>query len=144
MKIVETRRNHLKPLVQIGKQHWFYENWINTEYMSNTLDKKGFHFTAMLNGKVAGGVMIIEEDYPKYWIYFLAVDKSCQRRGIGTALMKQVEKKLKKKCVIFTDLEKNDVSGLKFYRKSGFIEMGKVREWFEGERKGIIMAKKVR
>lgn len=142
-KIVKITEKHLKDLVSIGKSHWFYEKWLSIRYLKNTLDKRGFHFTAIINGKLVGSIMVVEEDYPKYWIFYFAVGKNYRRKGIGTALLKKIESKLKNGNFLFVDIEKSDKTGINFYSKNKFKVMGKVKNWFEKDRTGIIMAKEI-
>ncbi|GEM_PF-3574845 len=144
VKIIKTRGSHLKRFVELGKKQWPSEKWITLQYMKNTLRMKGLHFTALANGQIVGGIMVEEQDGPRSWIYYFCVADHCRRQGIGTALLKKVELKLKKGTLLFVDLEKNDKTGLRFYKKNGFHNMGAVNNWFEGDRKGIILAKEIR
>ena len=85
MRIVRTAKAHVNDIVRIGKSHWFYEEWITKKYIENTLNNRGFHFTAFVDGKIAGSIMVVEEDIPKFWIFYFIVDKNYRRTGIGTA-----------------------------------------------------------
>ncbi len=53
----------------------------------------GLIFVATLAGSVVGGV-IAGYDGQRGWLYHLAVDATCRRRGIGRALMRAVEREL--------------------------------------------------
>ncbi len=140
--IVATSRSHLSALARIGKTQWPNEKWITPGYLRITLQKEGAHYTALSDGKVVGSIMVVEEDFPKYWIHYFIVDAKLRRQGIGAALLRKVEEKLPRNAFLFVDLEKNDEVGISFYRKNGFKRMGKVKNWFEG-REGIILAKKI-
>lgn len=87
--------------------------------------------------------MVVEEDCPRFSLYFLAVDKGYQRRGIGTELIRKVESRMKKGTYLFLDTSKYEKDAIKFYRKMGFREMGHVKKWFERGTTGIMMAKKM-
>ena len=142
LKIIPTTLSHLQRLARIGREQWPHENWITEAYLKITVAKKGIHYTALLNKAVVGSIMAVEEDYPKFWIHYLVVDKNYRRKGIGTALLKKIESKLAKGAFLLVDLEKNDRTGLAFYKKNGFLIQGKVKNWFEG-REGIIFGKKI-
>lgn len=142
MNIIPTKIPHVKTLAEIGREQWPTENWITEGYLNITLHKKGVHLTAINNQQVVGSIMLVEEDYPKYWIHYLVVEKKYRRQGIGTLLLRKAEEKLSRGTLLFVDLEKRDTIGLKFYQKNGFLKMGKVKNWFE-EKTGIILAKKV-
>lgn len=141
IKIVKTRNEHLKGLLDVGKTNWEY-SWLNLEYLKNTFSKRGVHLTAFIDGKIVGSIMVVEEDYPKFWLYYFVVDKKHQRKGVGKALLREAESRLSKGTMIFVDTSKLEKIGLRFYRKSGFKLMGKVKKWFVGN-DGIILAKKI-
>jgi len=117
IKIVKTNDKHLGHLVDIGKQHWIHENWIDTKYLKNTISKNGVHLTALVHNKIVGSVVAVEEDYPKFWLYYFAVHKAHQRKGVGTSLLKKAESKMKKGTWAFVDLEKSDKTGMILYEK---------------------------
>jgi ribosomal protein S18 acetylase RimI-like enzyme len=141
VKIVKLKKIHLKSLAKLGKDTWPQEEWITEKYLRNTVKSNGVFLVALANRKVVGGILVSEQDYPKMWLYYFAVDKNYRRMGIGSSLLRAAEKKIKKSTMLFTDLEKSDVSGLKFYRKNGFVVAGKVNNWFPYGRTGIIMSK---
>ena len=142
IKIVKASKRHVKDFIRIGHQHWSYK-WITSRYFNNVLKTSGFHFVAVDGKKVVGGIMVVEEDYPRFEFYFLAVDKKHLRRGIGTALIKKVETRMKKGTYLFVDTSKYENDAIKFYKKVGFREMGRVKNWFERGITGIILAKKI-
>ena len=143
-KLTPTQEAHLTILATIGKEQWPEENWITAPYLKTTLDKAGFHFTALeQHQQPIGSIMAVEEDYPKYWIHYFIVDQAYRRQGIGSQLLQKVEGKLKKGNFLFVDLEQiRDKEGVSFYLENGFKIMGKVKNWFDG-REGIILAKKI-
>ncbi len=142
VRIVKASERHLKDFVRIGRQHWSYE-WVTPDYFRNTLKSRGFHFAALDGRKVVGGLMIVEEDYPRFSCYYLAVDKNYLRRGIASSMFEEAESKMEKGVFIFVDTSKFEKDAIEFYRKVGFKEMGRVRNWFERGIEGIFMAKKV-
>ena len=143
MKIVKTKKSHLKGLLSVGKENWTYEKWLTKRFLSNTLESKGIHITALIGKRVVGGIMVLELDRPKFWIFFFAVAKDMQRKGIGTALLRKAGSGVSKNCFLFVDLTYNDKSGIKFYKKNGFRDMGKVKNWFESGKTGVMLAKKM-
>ena len=77
----------------------------------------------MLVGTVMGGF-----DGHRGWVYYLGVDPVHQRRGIGTALMKQVESKLLNrgcpKLNLQIRIDNQDVQA--FYENLGYITEDRV------------------
>jgi ribosomal protein S18 acetylase RimI-like enzyme len=55
--------------------------------------KDGLFFVATLAGAVVGAV-VAGWDGQRGWVYHLAVDTTCRRRGIGRVLMRAVEREL--------------------------------------------------
>ncbi len=143
IKIVKTRPSHIYKILRIGKEQWYYEDWITKKYLNNTIKNRGFHFTALVDNKVVGSIMVVELDIPKFWIFYFAVRKKYQRHGIGTALLNKATREMKKNEFLFVDLTYGDATGMKFYRKNKFKLMGRVKNWFEKGQDGILMAKKM-
>lgn len=142
IKIIKATKRHLKDFVRLGKQNFNYK-WITFKYFQNALASRGFHFVAANRNKIVGGIMVVEEDYPRFSFYFIAIDKAYKRKGIGTALLKRVESRMEKGTYLFTDTSKFEKEAIKFYKKNGFKEMGRVKNWFERGIEGIFMAKKM-
>jgi len=72
-------------LLELVKVTGSMKNGLQKKYIENTLNNRGFHFTAFVDGKIAGSIMVVEEDIPKFWIFYFIVDKNYRRTGIGTA-----------------------------------------------------------
>lgn len=143
IKIVKTTISHVNDIVRIGKKHWFYEDWVTKKYIENTLNNRGFHFTALADGKIIGSIMVVELDIPKFWIFYFVIDRDYRRMGIGSALLKKVTGRMKKDEFLFVDLTYGDKTGMQFYKKNGFKIMGRVKNWFEKGKDGILLAKKL-
>lgn len=141
-RIAPLNATHLGALARIGREHWPTERWITRRYLSSVLRMDGVHATALMEKRVVGGIMAVQEDAPKWWLYYLAVSKAHRRQGIGTMLLRHVEAHIPKKALLCVDLEASDAAALAFYRAASFRRMGAVRHWFDGSRTGIIYAKR--
>lgn len=89
-------------------------------------------FVAVLDGVVVGTVMGGYDGH-RGWIYSLAVDPQARRRGIGTTLMKQLERELAVRGCPKINLQvmATNADTVEFYRKLGYaveerISMGKL------------------
>lgn len=142
ISIVKTHSYHLPQLALMGKEQWPREKWITSRFLLQTMMKKGVHVTAIIDGKTAGCIMVVEEDFPKFWIHYFIVDKKYRRQGIGSDLLQKVESKIPRHSTLFVDLEKKDHTGYSFYRKNGFKLMGTVKKWFISK-EAIILAKQL-
>ncbi len=100
------------------------------------IDKKiaiddGLFFVALTGSKVTGTIMAGYDGH-RGWIYSMAVLPAYQKKGIGSALLKQAEKKLANLGCLKVNLqimEGNEVAE-RFYQAHGFlserrISMGK-------------------
>lgn len=67
------------------------------------------------------------------WLGWFAVEKSCRRNGVGTQLMKRIEKialqKGYKKFYIETYSSETFEAANEFYRKVGFKEVGNIPDY---------------
>jgi phosphinothricin acetyltransferase len=89
-------------------------------------------FVALLGGRLVGTV-IGGYDGHRGWIYCLAVDPDVRRRGIGTALLRHVERALAARGCPKINLQAraSNASTVAFYEKHGYIveeriSMGKI------------------
>lgn len=89
-------------------------------------------FVALLDGVLVGTVMGGYDGH-RGWIYSLAVSPPARRRGIGTALMRRVERELAARGCPKVNLQvlAANAGTVEFYRKLGYtveerISMGKL------------------
>ena len=102
------------------------------------------HFGAFEKRKLIGSISVDIYDRPKAWIFFFDVLKNYRNKGIGSQLLKKVEKELPKDYYkIYVDFEKKDKLAIKFYKKHGFKEAGKIKDWFGKGTQGIIYSKTI-
>ena len=69
-----------------------------------------------------------------YDLYWLAVDRAVQRRGVGRALVRDVEEKLIARggrlLVVETSSRPDYASTRQFYARSGYTEAARVRDFY--------------
>ena len=89
-------------------------------------------FVAVIDGSVVGTVMGGYDGH-RGWIYSLAVRPTEQRRGIGTALVKHIERELRRRGCPKINLQvlASNAGTVEFYKKLGYgveerISMGKI------------------
>jgi ribosomal protein S18 acetylase RimI-like enzyme len=92
----------------------------------------GLLLVATWQGTVAGTVMG-GYDGNRGWIYWLAVDPGHRRRGIATALLRQVERLLAERGCLKVNLQvlESNAQTVAFYQKLGYsveerVSMGKL------------------
>jgi ribosomal protein S18 acetylase RimI-like enzyme len=94
--------------------------------------QRDLFFVARLDGRVVGTVMGGYDGH-RGWIYSLAVSPEVRNRGIGSALMQQVEKELRKVGCPKVNLQvvASNAATVDFYKKLGYsieerVSMGKL------------------
>jgi ribosomal protein S18 acetylase RimI-like enzyme len=96
--------------------------------------QRDLFFVAILGGHVVGTVMGGYDGH-RGWIYSLAVNVEARRKGIGTALMKHVERELAARGCPKVNLQllASNAATVVFYRTLGYsveerVSMGKILE----------------
>ncbi len=91
--------------------------------LKRMLDVPGsFHFVAEEDGKILGYVSAIPIDEKTADVESIAVDPSYQGKGIGAALLQEIEGEMKSRGFNRSILEVRDKneSSIGFYRKNGY------------------------
>jgi ribosomal protein S18 acetylase RimI-like enzyme len=93
--------------------------------------QRGLFFVARLDGRLVGTVMGGYDGH-RGWVYSLAVGPDMRRRGIGTALMRHVERELVSRGCPKVNLQvlASNAATVAFYQKLGYsveerVSMGK-------------------
>lgn len=81
----------------------------------------GLFFVAEISGRLVGTVMAGYDGH-RGWIYSLAVDASCRRRGVGRALLQRAEALLYERGCVKINLQIADGNEavIGFYKKTGY------------------------
>jgi ribosomal protein S18 acetylase RimI-like enzyme len=94
--------------------------------------QRDLFFVAVLNGALVGTVMAGYDGH-RGWIYSLAIAPSFRRRGIGTALMRHIERELAARGCPKVNLQvlASNAGTVEFYKKLGYaveerVSMGKL------------------
>jgi ribosomal protein S18 acetylase RimI-like enzyme len=117
--------NEWKLLLQ--KEGMFDAGWESRENMRKKIrNDPASVILAIADGKIVGNIFYIQDGWGSF-LFRLVVKKGYRKKGIGTMLIREAEKRLRKKGVretwLFTDHEKRDLIG--FYRKRGFTPYNK-------------------
>ncbi len=84
-------------------------------------------FLVAESNEVILGVVMGAWDGRRAWIHNYGVDPRCRRMGIGSALIKELENRLRKKGIprVNALVRKDDINVLDFYETGGFT----VEDW---------------
>ncbi|HDT8444886.1 TPA: GNAT family N-acetyltransferase [Listeria monocytogenes] len=131
-KIKEMPLEELEPKVVEG----FLEHKERLGYNIPKKDTEYIGFAALSEvGEMVGGVTA-KINYGELHVSLLSVDPSTQGSGVGTELMAQIERYGRANSCHHISLTTFSYQAPEFYRKCGFTELGRVKDFpIKGEEK---------
>lgn len=130
MIIREMTKDDIPQLAELYKQFWNEESCIDTMYIKfQKFTENGSHIllSAVESEQLIGSVMgvICEELYgdckPFLVLENMIVDKKHRNKGVGTALIAELERRIAEKCTqIILVTENNRIDACNFYESVGF------------------------
>lgn len=112
-------------IVELWQRAELTRPW-NDPHADIALARRGPHSTILVarSGAALVGTVMVGHDGHRGWIYYLAVDPACRRRGLGRALTTAAEDWLRARAVpklmLLVRPENEPVRA--FYTAEGFIE----------------------
>ena len=102
-------------------------------------------FLVYLNNEKVIGYIVASLENGKGHIISLAVHPEFRRRGVGSALLKEVLTSMKKRGILTVKLEvnENNVSAINFYKKHGFKFLKKIKKYYEDGFNALLFYKNV-
>src|SRR3954447_21436751 len=112
-------------------------------YLTYVLEAQGEEGAEVLGYVSFGPTPLTESTYDLYWI---AVDKSKHRGGMGKRLMKFAEEEIARRggrmLLVETSSQETYGGTIQFYEKTGYELVGKIKEYYKpGDDKLIFMKK---
>jgi ribosomal protein S18 acetylase RimI-like enzyme len=108
---------------------------LNTESFNNPF----FNSLVYIDDGIKG-IIIYNLLYDRVEIDYIIVDKNYRKKGIGSLLLKQVEKN--KLNNITLEVRESNIDAINFYKKNGF-EIVAIRKNYYGTENGYLMLKKL-
>ncbi len=134
----------LVPQIVALEEQCFSLPWTEAQLISQLPDER-HEFIAALdeNGRVAGyvGMMfVLDEGY----ISNVAVDSSLRRRGIGDALIAEMNSRAQKRGLAFVTLEvrESNAPAIALYAKHGYVPVGERKNYYDFPRENAILMTK--
>lgn len=95
------------------------------EKISKELRKQPEYWIGAYDGKILVGIIVGTDDGRKGWINRLAVDKRYRGQGIGTKLVKLLEKEFENKGfkIWAALIEPDNPEAMEFFEKKGFEDL---------------------
>jgi len=137
----------LDELYQIEKECFSEEAFTKQQIAYLLQDYDTISLIARENGTIVGVIMgsiHLEHCSPIGHILTIDVASGNRRKGIGTQLLKAIEKILRQKGVRKCSLEvrEDNDAALRLYENSGYTQAGKLRKYY-GNRNGYLLVKKL-
>lgn len=136
--------SELVPQIAALEEQCFSLPWTEAQLISQLPDER-HEFIAALdeNGRVAGyvGMMfVLDEGY----ISNVAVDSSLRRRGIGDALIAEMNSRAQKRGLAFVTLEvrESNAPAIALYTKHGYVRVGERKNYYDFPRENAILMTK--
>ncbi len=127
-------------LVEINKNNLsiFNKSFVDINMVKEELNNNPFaRFLAYIINEKIVGYLYYSLIYDRIEINQIEVEKSYQRQGIGTTMMKFLAEK---KIDITLEVRKDNIPAIKLYEKMGFKEVA-VRQGYYGKVDGLLMIK---
>ncbi|NPA85344.1 MAG: ribosomal protein S18-alanine N-acetyltransferase [Crenarchaeota archaeon] len=100
---------------------------------------------AEVGGRVVGYALAAKEVGRKLHLLNLAVHPDYRRMGIGKLLLQSLEKLAKRKGLkeIYLEVEEDNEVAKSLYKKLGYVEKGRIKEYYPWGKNAIVMVKKI-
>lgn len=87
-------------------------------------------------GVIMGGL----EEEGRVWVEMLSVGAAYRRRGVGTALMKQLINTAETFAArgLMVDIDHDNYGALKFYKQLGFRRVGSINQYYYDSSKALV------
>ena len=113
-------------------------------YLTYVMESQSEEFSEVLGYVCFGPTPLTESTYDLYWI---AVDKSRLRGGVGKRLLRFAEEEMARRggqmLLVETSSQETYGGTIQFYEKSGYELVGKISEYYKPGDDKLIFAKKV-
>lgn len=141
--------NDLETLYKIEKGCFTHEAFSKEQIAYFLKAPNAVSLVAQVDGETAGFILGLIEQYRKSLgghIYTIDVASKYRRMGVGLKLLEEIEKDFIKKgaeaCLL--EVRINNQAARKLYQKHGYIELGKLNNYYARAIHGIRLEKKLK
>jgi len=145
-RILENAGNFTPEEVAIALE--LIDEWLelgeHSGYLTYVLESQGDEVSEVLGYVCFGPTPLTEATYDLYWI---AVDKSKHRGGVGKRLLKFAEEEIARRGgqMLLVETSSQEIYGgtIQFYEKTGYVMVGKIKEYYKPGDDKLIFVKKL-
>ena len=133
---------------EVGTALELIDEWLDlgehSGYLTYVLDARDEESSEVLAYVCFGPTPLTESTYDLYWI---AVDKSKHRGGVGKRLLKFAEEEIVRRggkmLLVETSSQETYGGTIQFYEKTGYDLVGKIKEYYKPGDDKLIFAKRL-
>ncbi|HEX9129675.1 MAG TPA: N-acetyltransferase [Gemmatimonadaceae bacterium] len=133
---------------EVGTALELIDEWLDlgehSGYLTYVLDARDEESSEVLGYVCFGPTPLTESTYDLYWI---AVDKSLHRGGVGKRLLKFAEEEIVRRggkmLLVETSSQETYGGTIQFYEKTGYDLVGKIKEYYKPGDDKLIFAKRL-
>jgi ribosomal protein S18 acetylase RimI-like enzyme len=133
---------------EVGTALELIDEWLDlgehSGYLTYVLDAMDEELSEVLGYVCFGPTPLTESTYDLYWI---AVDKSKHRGGVGKRLLKFAEEEIVRRggqmLLVETSSQETYGGTIQFYEKTGYDLVGKIKEYYKPGDDKLIFAKRL-
>jgi len=133
---------------EVGTALELIDEWLDlgehSGYLTYVLDARDEESSEVLGYVCFGPTPLTESTYDLYWI---AVDKSKHRGGVGKRLLKFAEEEIVRRggkmLLVETSSQETYGGTIQFYEKSGYDLVGQIKEYYKPGDDKLIFAKRL-
>lgn len=118
--------------------------WHSDSFIENEINDPNSLFTVAKNksGQIIGALMMVFSSDRSAFIKRIYVHPDCQRKGIGSELLKNALGSPFYPDKVFVEVEEENLKGMNFYKKYGFKRVGSKKKDIEGTKFEIALMEK--
>jgi ribosomal-protein-alanine N-acetyltransferase len=141
--IHEAEERDLQIISELEKDLFFEEKWSYFQILKEFKNEISKIWVLKEKEKIIG-YLIFREIKPEIEVFKIGVKKEYQRKGLGTKLMQKLIEFAKEKNIskIFLEVKASNLSAYNFYKKLGFKETYRRKNYYYNE-EAIIMVKEI-
>jgi ribosomal-protein-alanine N-acetyltransferase len=141
--IHEAEKRDLQIISELEKDLFFEEKWSYFQILKEFKNEISKIWVLKEKEKIIG-YLIFREIKPEIEVFKIGVKKEYQRKGLGTKLMQKLIEFAKEKNIskIFLEVKASNLSAYNFYKKLGFKETYRRKNYYYNE-EAIIMVKEI-
>lgn len=133
---------------EVGTALELIDEWLelgeHSGYLTYVLESQGEETSEVLGYVCFGPTPLTEATYDLYWI---AVDKSKHRGGVGKRLLKFAEEEIARRggqmLLVETSSQETYGGTVQFYEKTEYVLVGKIKDYYKAGDDKLIFVKKV-